>query len=38
MYPGVVTAKNGNRYTVRWDDGDTPTEESRDKIVVPRAR
>lgn len=38
MYPGVVTAKNGNRYTVKWDDGDTPTEEARDKIVVLRAR
>lgn len=38
MYPGVVTAKNGDHYTVKWDDGDTPTEESRDKIVVRRAR
>ena len=38
MYPGTVTAKRGNLYTVKWDDGDTPTDESREKIVVLRAQ
>ncbi len=37
MFPGTVTARNGNSYTVKWDDGDTPLEVPREKIA-PLAR
>jgi len=33
MYPGIVTAKSGNLYTVKWDDGDTPLEVAREQIA-----
>ena len=33
MYPGTVTARSGNSYTVKWDDGDTPLEVPREKIA-----
>ena len=37
MFPGVVTGRTGNSYTVKWDDGDTPLEVPREKIA-PLAR
>ena len=37
MYSGTVTARNGDRYTVKWDDGDAPGEIPREKIApLPR--
>ena len=33
MYPGTVTARRGNSYTVKWDDGDAPLEVPREKIA-----
>ena len=33
MYPGTITARTGNRFTVKWDDGSTPSEVAREKIV-----
>ena len=36
MYPGTITARRDNRYTVKWDDGDTPREIERDRIAPVR--
>lgn len=36
MFPGTVTGRRGDCYTVKWDDGDMPTEEPRENIVVLR--
>ena len=33
MYPGTVTARTQNSYTVKWDDGSAPLEVPREKIV-----
>jgi hypothetical protein len=38
MFPGTVTARSGNQYTVKWDDGDTPLEVPREKIAPLPAR
>jgi hypothetical protein len=34
MYPGIVTARRENLYTVKWDDGDAPLEVTRDRIAL----
>lgn len=36
MYSGTVTARNGDRYTVKWDDGSAPSEVTRDRMAMPR--
>ena len=37
MYPGTVTARTGDKYTVKWDDGSAPLEVPREKIApLPR--
>lgn len=36
MYSGTVTARNGDRYTVKWDDGSAPSEVARDRMAMPR--
>ncbi len=33
MYPGVVTMRTQDRYTVKWDDGSQPSEVPREKIA-----
>ncbi len=33
MFPGTVTARRENSYTVKWDDGDAPLEVPREKIA-----
>ena len=38
MYPGTVTARTGDNYTVKWDDGDTPLQVPRAKIAPLPAR
>lgn len=38
MYPGTITARRDNRYTVKWDDGDAPRELERDRIAPVRPR
>jgi hypothetical protein len=38
MFPGVVTARRHDSYTVKWDDGDTPLEVSREKIAPLSAK
>ena len=38
MYPGTVTARHGNLYMIKWDDGDTPVEVEREKIAPLPAR
>ena len=38
MYPGIITARRENSYTVKWDDGDTPLEVPREKIAPLPAR
>ena len=34
MFPGTVTERRENFYTVKWDDGDTPLEVPREKIAL----
>jgi hypothetical protein len=34
MYPGFVTAKTDQAYTVKWDDGDVPLDVARGKVVA----
>ena len=38
MYPGTVTEREGNRYTVKWDDGSAPQAVPREKIAPLPAR
>jgi hypothetical protein len=33
MYPGTVTGRTQNNYTVKWDDGSAPSEVPREKIA-----
>jgi len=33
FYPGTITAVSGSTYTVKWDDGSSPTPVTADKIV-----
>ena len=33
MYAGTITARQGNSYTVKWDDGSAPSEVAREKIA-----
>lgn len=37
MFPGVVTAKTQFTVTVTWDDGDTPLEVAKDRVVALKA-
>ena len=34
FYKGVITAAKGSSYTVKWDDGSTPSDVTNDKIVA----
>ena len=38
MDPGTVTEREGNRYTVKWDDGSAPQAVPREKIAPLPAR
>jgi len=38
MYQGTVTSRNGNQYTVKWDDGSAPLALPREKIAPLPAR